>query len=85
MWEPEVAEGALVQGLCVLASASQPGSDRGLPVLLLRRLFRLHVRSCVGSPAQHVVEHACDKRGLSKWTHLKLLLFDEVIDMMTTN
>jgi hypothetical protein len=30
-------------------------------VLLLRRLFRLHVRSCVGSPAQHVVEHACDK------------------------
>src|SRR5258707_1191543 len=23
MWEPEVAEGALVQGLCVLASASQ--------------------------------------------------------------
>ena len=32
MWEPEVAEGALVQGLCILASASQPGSDRGLPV-----------------------------------------------------
>src|SRR5438552_3488135 len=31
------------------------------------------------------VEHARDKRGLSKWTHLKLLLFDEVIDMMTTN
>src|SRR6266516_3507593 len=31
------------------------------------------------------VEHALDKRGLSKWTHLKLLLFDEVIDMMTTN
>src|SRR5712692_10883946 len=61
MWEPEVAEGALMQGLCVLASASQPGSDRGLPVLLLRRLLRLHVRSCVGSPAQHVVEHACDK------------------------
>ena len=26
MWEPEVAEGALVQGLCVLASASQKGS-----------------------------------------------------------
>jgi hypothetical protein len=25
MWEPEVAEGALVQGLCVLASASQKG------------------------------------------------------------
>ncbi len=25
-------EGALVQGLCVLASASQPGSARGLPV-----------------------------------------------------
>src|SRR6266849_1340389 len=32
MWEPEVAEGALVQGLCVLASASQPGGDGGLPV-----------------------------------------------------
>ncbi len=32
MWEPEVAEGALMQGLCVLASASQPGSDRGMPV-----------------------------------------------------
>jgi hypothetical protein len=32
MWEPEGAEGALMQGLCVLASASQPGSDRGLPV-----------------------------------------------------
>jgi len=32
MWEPEGAEGALVQGLCVLASASQPGSNRGLPV-----------------------------------------------------
>jgi hypothetical protein len=32
MWEPEGAEGALVQGLCVLASASQPGSDCGLPV-----------------------------------------------------
>ena len=32
MWEPEVAEGALMQGLCVLASARQPGSDRGLPV-----------------------------------------------------
>jgi hypothetical protein len=32
MWEPEVAEGALMQGLCVLASASQPGCDRGLPV-----------------------------------------------------
>jgi len=31
------------------------------PFLLLRRLFRFHVRSCVGSPAQHVVEHACDK------------------------
>src|SRR5438067_4624911 len=31
------------------------------------------------------VEHARDKGGLSKWTHLKLLLFDEVIDMMTTN
>src|SRR2546428_6212602 len=31
------------------------------------------------------VEHARDKCGLSKWTHLKLLLFDEVIDMMTTN
>ena len=32
MWEPEVAEGALVQGLCVRASASQPGRDRGLSV-----------------------------------------------------
>ncbi len=32
MWEPEVAEGALVQGLCVLASASQPGGDGVLPV-----------------------------------------------------
>ena len=30
--EPEMAEGALVQGLCVLASTSQPGSDRGLPI-----------------------------------------------------
>ncbi len=30
--EPEMAEGALVQGLCVLASASQPASDRGLPI-----------------------------------------------------
>jgi hypothetical protein len=26
MWEPELAEGALVRGLCVLASASQKGS-----------------------------------------------------------
>ena len=30
--EPEMAEGALVQGLCVLASASHPGGDGGLPV-----------------------------------------------------
>jgi hypothetical protein len=26
MWEPEMTEGALVQGLCVLASTSQKGS-----------------------------------------------------------
>jgi hypothetical protein len=31
------------------------------------------------------VEHARDKSGLSTWTHLKLLFFDEVIDMMTAN
>jgi hypothetical protein len=30
------------------------------------------------------VEHARGKSGLSQGTHLKLLLFDEVIDMMTT-
>jgi hypothetical protein len=30
--EPQMAEGALVQGLCVLASASQPAGDRGLPI-----------------------------------------------------
>src|SRR6266852_2692351 len=30
--ELEVAEVTLVQGLSVLASAGQPGSDRGLPV-----------------------------------------------------
>src|SRR5258708_38995028 len=28
------------------------------PSLLLRRLFRLHVRSCIGSHAHHIVEHA---------------------------
>jgi hypothetical protein len=30
--EPEIAEGALVQGLSVLTSAGQPGGDGGLPV-----------------------------------------------------
>ncbi len=30
--EPEMAEGALVQGLCVLASASEPGGDGGLSI-----------------------------------------------------
>jgi hypothetical protein len=30
MWEPQVAERALVQSLCVLASTSQPSSDGGL-------------------------------------------------------
>jgi hypothetical protein len=30
--EPEMAEGTLVQGLCVRARASQPGGDGGLPV-----------------------------------------------------
>jgi hypothetical protein len=32
MWELEVAEIVLVQGLCMLASARQPGDDGGLPV-----------------------------------------------------
>src|SRR5436853_1160049 len=32
VWEMEVAEGALVQGLCVLASTGEPGGDRRLPV-----------------------------------------------------
>jgi hypothetical protein len=30
--EPQIAERALVQGLCVLPSSSQPGSDGGLSV-----------------------------------------------------
>jgi len=30
--EPEVAEIMLVQGLCMLASAGQPGDDGGMPV-----------------------------------------------------
>ena len=46
-------------------SPSRDGDGR-LPLFphdmpILRRLFRLHVRSCIGSPAQHIVEHACDK------------------------
>ncbi len=30
VWEPEMAEGALVQSLCVLTSTSQPPRDGGL-------------------------------------------------------
>jgi hypothetical protein len=30
--EPEIAEGALLQGLSVLTSARQPGGDGGLPI-----------------------------------------------------
>ena len=32
MWEVQVAEAALMEELCVLASASEPGSDGGLTV-----------------------------------------------------
>jgi hypothetical protein len=32
VWEPEMAEAALVQGLCVLSGTGQPGGDRRLLV-----------------------------------------------------
>ncbi len=57
VWEPEMAEGTLVQGLCVLASASQPGGDGGLAVAedppSLRRI----------QPFDERRQHHCDLLG----------------------
>src|SRR5436305_10193020 len=66
-------------------SAEDGGSVRARAEDVVCTLYRTVDKEGRDRDKGEQVEHARDKGGLSKWTHLKLLLFDEVIDMMTTN
>src|SRR2546421_5084765 len=66
-------------------SADDGGSVRARAEDVVCTLYRTVDKEGRDRDKGEQVEHARDKGGLSKWTHLKLLLLDEVIDMMTTN
>src|SRR6266568_1670275 len=66
-------------------TADDGGSVRASADDVVRTVYRTVENEGRDRDKGEQVEHACDKSGLSTWTHLKLLLFDEVIDMMTTN
>src|SRR6266516_62502 len=66
-------------------TADDGGSVRARADDVVRTLYRTVEKEGRDRDKGEQVEHARDKGGLSKCTHLKLLLFDEVIDMMTTN
>src|SRR5437763_16806165 len=67
------------------ATADDGGSVRASAEDVVCTLYRTVDKEGRDRDQGEQVEHARDEGGLSKWTHLKLLLFDEVIDMMTTN
>src|SRR5437879_403302 len=66
-------------------TADDGGSVRASADDVVCTLYRIVDKEGRDRDKGEQVEHARDKCGLSKWTHLKLLLLDEVIDMMTTN